>query len=53
MLKFSRIFTSTCYPAGNKILHQCFSVLFMDNKKFDPAVYDVLISDLDDHDLHE
>lgn len=28
------------------ILHQYFSILF---KEFDPAVFDVLIQDLDDH----
>lgn len=52
MLKFKKIFPRTCHPARNIILHQCFSVLFMDSKEFDPAVFDVLIRDLDNHDLH-
>ena len=52
MLKFKRIFPPSCHPANNIILHQCFSVLFMDSKEFDPAVFDVLIQDFDAHDLH-
>lgn len=52
MLKLKKLLPRTCHSANNITLHQCFSVLFMDGKEFDPAVFDVLIRDFDDHDLH-
>ena len=50
MLKFKKLLPSIYYSANN--IHQCFSVLFMYGKEFDPAIFDVLIQDFDDHDLH-
>ena len=52
MLKFKKLLPRTYHPANNIIVRQCFSVLFMGGKEFDPAVFDVLIRDFDDHDLH-
>ena len=52
MLKFKRILPLTYHPVNNIILHQCFSVLFMNGKEFDPAIFDILIQDFDHHDLH-
>lgn len=51
MLNFKKLLPRTCHPTNN-IIHKCFSVLFMDRKEFEPPVYDVLIQDFDDHDLH-
>jgi hypothetical protein len=52
MLKFKKLLPRTNHHANNIILRQCFSVLFMDGKEFDPAIFDVLIRDFDNHDLH-
>lgn len=52
MLTFKKLLPRAYHPANNIIVRQCFSVLFMNNKEFDPAVFDVLIRDFDDHDLH-
>lgn len=52
MLKFKKLLPRTFHPANSRIIHQWFSVLFMNGKEFDPAVFDVLIQDFDDRDLH-
>lgn len=52
IFKFKKLLPLTYYPAKNLILHQCFSVLFVNGKQFDPAIYDVWIQDFDNHDLH-
>ena len=51
MLKFKKLLPRTYHPA-NIIARQCFSVLFMNGKEFDPAIFDVLIQDFDNRDLH-
>ena len=52
MLNSNKFFTLTRSLACNMIRRQCFSVFFIDDKKFDPAIYDVLIQDIDGQDLH-
>jgi hypothetical protein len=52
MLKFKKLLPRTFHPANSRIIHQWFSVLFMNGKEFNPAVFDVLIQDFDDRDLH-
>jgi hypothetical protein len=52
MLKINKLFSHTKGLACRTIQQQCFSVFHLSDKKFDPAIYDVLIKDIDSHDLH-
>ena len=52
MLKIGRQLGRLWNPICGMNRHQYFSVLFMSEKDFNPAAFDVLIQDLNEKDLH-
>ena len=52
MLKIGRRLGRLSNPICGMTRHQYFSVLFMEEKQFSPATFDVLIQDIDEQDLH-